>query len=185
MKEGTRRMKIPARRGGILRIRPGSLANFSGGAGYMPFIVLWSVPVSIVFGLISSVILHFNGPLLSKASEPGDETTEKRELFEFTRYARRHLVVCAVLTVLAGAFLFASGQSMVYGDKLKYAPATFVLTVGPMIAGFLSTLLLVKLISRRGARFTNFLIAAAAHLLLLAACLPVLMLVSAVTGAGI
>jgi hypothetical protein len=39
-------MRFRPLRGRTLRLRPGPLANFSGGAGFMPFIMFLSVPAS-------------------------------------------------------------------------------------------------------------------------------------------
>lgn len=42
----------------ILKLRPGLLANFSGGAGYMPFVVVFSYPVACVGNLVATVLVH-------------------------------------------------------------------------------------------------------------------------------
>ena len=49
-------MQFGTDKGRILRIRPGHLANFSGGAGYMPFIVMFSVPLAII-GVVWMLLL--------------------------------------------------------------------------------------------------------------------------------
>jgi len=74
---------------------------------------------------------------------------------------------------------------MVYGDKVKYALVTAIFAVGPLVAWVLSMLVLVQLIVRRGAKWTNLFIAALIHVLLLAACIPLIMLASAITGARV
>lgn len=167
--------------GKILRIRPGPLANFSGAAGYMPFIVMVSVPASVLLGILSSLILHFRGKhLLTSDNNP------KTALHEFLRYAWGHTKVCVAIACVLGVLLLIYGQSMLYtDDKLKYVLLTVVFAVGPLVAWILSTFALLFLMRRRGAKWTNLLIATLLHLVLLAACIPVLLLVSAITGAQI
>ena len=87
----------------ILRIRPGQLANFSGGAGYMPFIFVESVLVSFVGMLVSKIVLKivasvYYGPDLIRALELQSYLGKRRwaaqgaDFNEFVRYAIRHLV---------------------------------------------------------------------------------------------
>jgi len=171
-------MKIRNAKGGILRIRPGNLANFSGGAGYMPFIVIYSVIASVLFGILGSLFLHLRGRTFLTA---GDGT--RTGLHEFVRYARWHTLVCIIIAIVAGVVLFRFGQTMVYGDKAKYALVTAVFAMGPLTAWVLSSFALIRLIVRWGASWTNLLIAAAIHVILLAACILLIMLVSAITGA--
>ena len=173
-------MRFIGGRGRILRLRPGQLANFSGGAGYMPFIVMFSVPASILFGVAGSPFLHLRGKrVLARAEGPG------AGLHEFVRFACWHGLVSLLLAVAAGAILFVFGQSMVYGDRVRYALVTLVFAAGPLAAWLLSSLVLVLLMVRRGARWTNLLLAAVALAVLLAACVPLLMAVSALTGVRI
>jgi len=164
-------------KGRILRIRPGHLANFSGGAGYMPFIVMFSVPASIVFGFLGSLFLGVRGRRLL-----GADSGTKTGLHEFVRLARWHTLACLVIAVVAGVGLFCFANNMVYGDKAKYALLTAIFAAGPLVAWALSMVALAQLIARRGARWTNLLIAAVIHVLLLAACVPLAMLASAITG---
>jgi hypothetical protein len=171
-------MKRRNAKGRILRIRPGHLANFSGGAGYMPFIVVLSVPASVLFGIVGSLLLSHRGRrLLGAGNGP------KTGLHEFARYAYWHTLACIVIATAAGATLFCLANEMVYGDKVDYAVMTAVFAAGPLVAWILSTVVLVRLIARRGAKRTNLLIAAAIHALLLAAGIPLIMLASAITGA--
>jgi hypothetical protein len=74
---------------------------------------------------------------------------------------------------------------MVYGDKAKYAVVTAIFATGPLAAWVLSMVALAQLIARRGAKWTNLLIAAVIHVLLLAACIPLIMLASTITGARV
>lgn len=168
------------RRGRIIRIRPGHLANFSGGAGYMPFIVMFSVPASAVFGVVGSLALHLRGRALLAGREDA-----RAGLYQFVRYLRWHAAVSLVLAGAAGVALFAAGQNMVYGSKVKYAAVTAVLACGPVGAWLVSSALLAVLIAWRGPRWTNLLLAAVAHLLLLGLCIPLAMLVSAAAGAPV
>lgn len=161
-------MRIRNSKGRILRIRPGQLANFSGGAGYMPFILIFSLPASILFGIISSLILQRR----AKRSLEQDDNP-RTELYDFGQYAFLHTIVCIIIAVIAGFSLFFFGETMVYGNKADYAWKTVVLAFGPFAAWLLSTRLLIWLIERRGAEPTNLAIAAAAHVLLLVPCIPV------------
>jgi len=68
-------------RGHILRVRPGHLSNFSGGAGYMPFVIFLSVPASFLLWLIASVTLFIRSagvrrlPSVLDAPRPTGDTT--------------------------------------------------------------------------------------------------------------
>jgi hypothetical protein len=183
-------MKIRNAKGRILRIRPGHLANFSGAAGYMPFIVIFSVPASFLFGIIGSLFLHFRArhlltdhfhgrPVFTSDNDP------KTGLYEFVRYARRHTLTCLITAIVTGICFFCWGQNMVYGNKSLYAPLTVILATGPLAAWVLSSLALMRLIEWRGARWTNLVTAAAIHVLLLFACIPLIIFVSWITGANL
>jgi len=166
--------------GGILKVRPGHLANFSGGAGYMPFIMFLSVPASVLFGTIASLILAGKGKdLLS------NDNGHKTGLHDFIQYAWRHTLVCFFLSVLGGGLLFILGNACVYGNKFQYALVTAVFAFGPLAAWLLSMLLLIKLIIWRGPQWNNLVLAALAHAGFLGACIPLLMLISAITGARV
>ncbi|MBN1676250.1 MAG: hypothetical protein JXR37_34720 [Kiritimatiellae bacterium] len=169
----------------ILRIRPGHLANFSGGAGYMPFIVMFSVPASFICTLVGNLILHVKARsfIRQEAGEP--LCTPRVELGDFMRYAWKHLGACAALTLLAGAVLFTKANALVYGNAVVYAPLTFLFAVGPLVAWVLSSLLLVRLIVRRGPRRTNLLLSVTAYAALLGAGLGLVVLIGSVTEAGL
>lgn len=173
-------MRFWTDKGRILKIRPGHLANFSGGAGYMPFIVMFSVPASALFGLLGSLFLTVRGRRLL-----GADSDTNTGLHEFVRFARWHTLACLVIAVVAGVVLFCFANNMVYGDKAEYAVVTAIFATGPLVAWVLSMVTLARLIARRGARWTNLLIAAVIHVLLLAACIPLIMLASAITGARV
>jgi hypothetical protein len=146
----------------------------------MPFIVMFSVPASAVFGLFGSLYLTVRGRRLL-----GADSDTKTGLHEFVRFARWHTLVCLIIAVVAGVILFCFANTMVYGDKMKYAVVTAIFATGPLAAWVLSMLALAWLIARRGAKWTNLLIAAAVHILLVAACIPLIMLASAITGARV
>ena len=167
-------------RGRILKIRPGHLANFSGGAGYMPFIIIFSVPASALFAVLGSLFLTVRGRRLL-----GVDGGSKTGLHEFVRFARWHTLACLIIAVVAGAVLFCLANTMVYGSKWQYALVTAIFAAGPLGAWVLSMVALVRLIGHRGAQWTNFLIAAVVYALLLAACIPLIMLASAITGARV
>lgn len=174
-------MRFWTDKGRILKIRPGHLANFSGGAGYMPFIVMFSVPASALFGFVGSLFLTARGRRLLGADSGGTKTA----LHEFVRFAHWHTLMCLIIAVVAGVILFCFANTMVYGDKVKYAVVTAIFATGPLAAWVLSMVALAQLIARRGAKWTNLLIAAVIHVLLLAACIPLIMLASAITGARV
>ncbi|MBN2384956.1 hypothetical protein JXQ70_18945 [bacterium] len=168
------------RKNGILKIRPGHLANFSGGAGYMPFVIIFSVPASLLFAIIGSLCLYARGRyFLSSSASP------KTGLHEFVRYAHWHSLICILIAIIVGIILFCFGLTMLYGNKLKYALVTAVFTMGPLAAWVLSSLVLVRLIEHRGSTWTNLFISAVLYIILLAACIPLLMLVSTITGAPV
>jgi hypothetical protein len=178
--KGDEAMRFGIGKGRILKIRPGHLANFSGGAGYMPFVVIYSVPASILFGFLGSLLLTARGRKLLGA---GGDT--KTGLHEFVRFARWHSMVCLTATVVAGTFLFVCGNALVYGDKVMYAPITAIFAMGPFAAWLVSMVVLARLIVRRGPKKTNIVISSIVHALLLAACIPLSMLVSAITGSAL
>lgn len=156
-----------------MRLRPGPLANFSGGAGYMPFIVFLSVPSSLVFALISWILLGLKGRRSQPVSSEGGAGPAPVPLHVFARYARIHLRVCFVLAAGLGLGFFIMGNRMVYGDEWRYGLATVVLAAGPVVAAFLSTVVLAQLILKRGARGTNLVYALLVYLGLLLAGAPV------------
>lgn len=171
-------MSLFRRSGRVLRIRPGHLANFSGGAGYMPFILLLSVPASVLFGIVGSLVLSFQASRLL-----GSDDHRKNGLYEFVRYAHWHTLVCVILGAIAGVILFCRANDMVYGSKLQYAATTAVCALWPIVAWLLSTVVLVRLIVHRGIRVANLLLAALIHMALLAAAIPLFAFASRLTEA--
>ena len=95
-------------RGRILKIRPGHLANFSGGAGYMPFIIIFSVPASALFAVLGSLFLTVRGRRLL-----GVDGGSKTGLHEFVRFARWHTLACLIIAVVAGLIAKMSPSDIV------------------------------------------------------------------------
>ncbi|MFH0954458.1 MAG: hypothetical protein V1873_09035 [Verrucomicrobiota bacterium] len=153
-------------RGRILRIRPGHLANFSGGAGYMPFIAGFSVPLSALYGVVSSLIVFFTArATLSKPTVL--EPRRKTDLATFVKFAWIFLIICAVLGAVTGGVLFVYGLNMVYGDLTEYAGLTFLFTFGPLVAWYLALLLLVWLSLRYSPRWYHLALAVLAYVALM------------------
>jgi hypothetical protein len=155
-------------RGRILKIRPGPLANFSGGAGYMPFIVFLSVPASALFWLVSSVILY------SKARPSGDPPAladaheEQVPLVAIASQASKHLSICFVIAAVAGALFLVMGLRMVYSNEARYVGMAACLALGPVISWFVSTVVLVRLGGAHGPRGRNLAYSAGVFVALLA-----------------
>jgi hypothetical protein len=186
-------MKLALGRGKILRIRPGHLANFSGGAGYMPFVIFFSAPVSFMFGLVGSLSLYF----MDKASDPdgsasaaartkallvapdtGCHRKRRTSLYDLADHGDWHLLICAVLTIVAGTLFFFMALSAVYGSKSQYAIGALLIGAGPFVAWFFSTWMLVRWTYRSGARVANLLLAGLTHLALIIICFMVAIFVS-------
>jgi hypothetical protein len=171
-------MKFFKRKGRLLRLRPGPLANFSGGAGYMPFITMYSVQTSILFVIVSSIVLFFKRRALGDESDPTRYSVDSIPMHKFVNYVYVHIAVCVVLTIVVGLVLFVMGESDVYGSKMHYAVMTFVFAVGPLIAALLSMLYLVKLLINQGAKWLFLLVGLGIHILLLIALLPIFWIVT-------
>ena len=150
---------------GILRIRPGPLANFSGGAGYMPFIIIFSVPASFVFEIVGSLILHSKWKAALSGDSESDETLHKAALNEFILYAYRHLNSCVLISVIIGIVLFFMGISQVYDFKAVHIFHALVYSFGPFIAWVMSTFLLIQQIYEHGDRFFNLVFAGVIYIL--------------------
>lgn len=165
-------MNLKKNIGGILRVRPGHLANFSGAAGYMPFIVITSVPASLLFGIVTSLILTIRGRSIS-----GEEGWHKTGLYTFVQFVRWHTSICILIGIAAGIFLLSGAMKMSNSHALKYILMAVVLAAGPLAAWLLSMFALIWLIMRRGPLWTNLIFAALAHILLLAACIPLLKII--------
>lgn len=160
-------MRLFKRRGKTLRIRPGPLANFSGGAGYMPMFVVWSVPISIIYGFVSSIILMTCGRDLYHQAVPSDGATCKLPLHSLVRYTTIHLIVTGVIGAAVSLWLFVMGINSVKGDKVEYIGATLLITAGPIVAAYLSTVLLVRLMVRDRPRWLHYFSSMLAFILML------------------
>lgn len=171
-------MRLPWQRGRILRLRPGHLANFSGAAGYMPFIVGLSVPISILFALAAWISLWVRGQWIER-----DLYGRPANMADFERFARRHTVACAVIGLVAGIVFFVMGQGMVYGSKLQFALVTAVLAFWPMVAWVGSSVVLALAIIEHGPSGWNLLRAVGAYLALLLLVIPLMFVASLLSGA--
>lgn len=147
------------RRGRVLRVRPGHLANFSGGAGYMPFIIFFSVPASIVGHLVSTIVLAVAGRRAARRPSP------EGDLSGFLRNARVHLLFCWILGGILGALFTAWAITLIYDPAPSLYVAAAVLGAGPFLAWVLSARLLVRLTAARGPRPGNVVLAVLLYLL--------------------
>jgi len=131
-----------------LRVRPGHLANFSGGAGYLPFVwFLFALPASLLSMVTSTIVLF----LVARSFRQGDEGNLRNGRFDFAallKYARIHLALCAAAAAGLGAWLFWQGMESTYASG--YAAAAVLLCVGPIIAWLVSHAAMIWMIYRRG-----------------------------------
>ncbi|MBN2580101.1 MAG: hypothetical protein JXB10_14015 [Pirellulales bacterium] len=149
----------------------------------MPFIVIFSVPASLVFGLVGSLLLYFKGNAIFGNDPDAPGHFSRATLDTFVRYTVRHLIVCILLALIAGAFLFSWANEMVYGDKTKYLLLTLVYSIGPLIAWIVSTLLLMRLMYVQGPKPWQLLLAGGLQLLLLLAGIPLLAVLDSLISA--
>jgi hypothetical protein len=147
---------------GIMRIRPGLLANFSGGAGYMPFVLFMTAPLSLVSALISHLVLYGSSKRWFKMSDSGSPV----DLISMQRHIQIHMLICVVLAIIMGLVFVSIGSGMVYGDKLSYLLATIMFGAGPFAAWCITTLFLAFLLVRKGARWFCPVIALLLHVVL-------------------
>lgn len=136
------------RRGRILRIRPGHLANFSGGAGYMPCTIIFSAPLSLLLQLITSISLHARARSLE--AEDSEGKLPPIGLHEFAHSARIHLVIGAIVAFVATMILFLRGQQLVYSSTEQYALACLIISAGPFVLWLALARVHILLIARYG-----------------------------------
>ena len=139
----------------ILKTRPGNLANFSGGSGYMPFIVIFSAPLSFIGTFISNLVVHIAARKMFRCKEIDNKDFQSVDLVRFLKYAKIHLIVCFILAIIAGITFFIIGITMLYSFEAIYILEAFLIGAGPFIGYWISTYILVKLISKRGAKISN------------------------------
>lgn len=151
--------------GRILRLRVGPLANFSGGAGYMPFVGFLSLPISLLYTLAGHAVLYWKARCLMGKTQGSERRVP---LHQFVSYAYRHLIVCGAVAIATGAALFAFGSSALYGSVVRYAPLTFLFACGPLVAWIVSTWALMRLVAAYELRARLLLIAAAIDIVILA-----------------
>lgn len=155
------------RRKRVLRLRPGHLANFSGGSGYMPFVTIYSVPASLLCAVLSFFLLSSAGRKLSKGGSPEDTGKPRTDLSGFMNYAVLHLLICLVITALAVLFMYPFAVGLIYDMAPGLETAAFFLSVGPFLALLLSSVVLVVLTWQLGFRPQNLMIAALIYLIVL------------------
>ncbi len=142
--------------------------------------VIYSVPASAFFFVVSSLILHMKGRKL--LPEQGSARTG---LYQFVRYGTLHSLFSLIVFLAAGGYLYITSLQSVYGYWGNYVLHALIVTCGPLIAWLLSSVILIRLMLRRGARVTNLLYASLAYVFLLLSCIPLMMLVMAFTGTSI
>ncbi len=126
------------------------MANFSGGYGYMPYVVLLSGPAGFLSMLISSSIIYRTAQKMLGADEELSENTPRADISDFMSYAWRHIGLCLVFYTLASAGFIALGISAEYEAAFQWHVMAFFCGAGPFILSLLSTLWLVDLIRTEG-----------------------------------
>lgn len=153
---------------GIIKIRKGHLANFSGGAGYMPFVVIFSVPVSIICTLISNIVILSVAKGLERKSKKEQVPIE---LFKLENYIRIHIKICFAIGIISTIFLCIWGYMSMYSystNALVYIPSLLCLAAGPIAAFILSTYYLIKNIVYEMKIWKSFFIAIGIYLVITA-----------------
>lgn len=143
--------------GKVLKVRPGHLANFSGGAGYMPFIIIFSVPASFICNLISNIIIFMAARKIKKKENDEKADSYIVALAEFNSYAKKNMTVTLIISLILSIVFFIMGISMVYSDKLMYIIPAIILSIGPIIAYVLSIKYLLSVTCKKGFKKVNFL----------------------------
>ncbi|MHB9095116.1 MAG: hypothetical protein ACYC21_10610 [Eubacteriales bacterium] len=146
-------MKLFSKR--ILKIRPGHLANFSGGAGYMPFIVIFSIPASLVSSLVSNLTIYYVAKKLFRGTGNDNIEFSPTGLSEFITHVKKHLVVLFIVSVILSVALFSLAWYLTYQFESYFLIAMFLLSVGPILAYVISTVLLIKLTCAKGLKKAN------------------------------
>lgn len=152
---------------GLLRIRPGHLANFSGGAGYMPFVTILSVPASLIGVFVGYVVLHLKSKSTLRELRDSDDSLHPTELTKFFVAANKHLKNCLLITLLVGSALFFFGMGLVYQGSAMIVVYALFYSFGPLLAWVLSTWVLVRQIYKNGVRISNLVFAAEIYLLIM------------------
>jgi hypothetical protein len=167
---------IPRRRGRVLRVRPGHLANFSGASGYMPFIVLFSVPASFVAFLVSSLVASLQVRALARGSG-GDGPAEtpdaapREDLTAYVGLVRTHLLWCLGVTVLLGLLFTVWAIDLIYTPSPDLIVVAIVLAVGPLVSWLVSVRFLFRLLRTRGPHVGLVVLSLLVYVLGIALCL--------------
>ncbi|KNY30213.1 hypothetical protein [Pseudobacteroides cellulosolvens] len=135
----------------ILKVRPGHLANFSGGAGYMPMVVIFSVFITFISTIISNIIVYNVSKKISQGKIHDIEKQKKVELSSILLYTNWHIRICLVIALIEAIPLLIFGYSAIYSqDKVRYIFPAIMLSVGPVIGFLISTWVLIKMILTQG-----------------------------------
>jgi len=154
-------------RGRILRVRPGHLSNFSGGAGYAGLICFISVPIAWLLTIIASITLYL-------ASRRG-QLTRYGDLTYYSdadgyqapvgawRLARRYLITLIVVAVVGiiGLLVCLQAPINVYSKGYAYhldALKVLVLAAGPFFAAGITFGFQYFLCRRRGGRWWHLIV---------------------------
>ena len=152
------RTPISVQPGHILRVRPGIMANFSGGYGYMPLVLLVSVPLGLISTLISNSLIYTTAKRMRLQGADESEDLVRVDISRLRRHIYQHLKNCVIIYVLMGGFLALWASGSLYESSMNWYFWTIVLAAGPFLLALVSTLVLSKLILTKGVRFI-FLIA--------------------------
>ena len=131
--------------------------------------VVFSAPLSFLFGIIGSIILHAKGKSLLNTETESDDSLHRVALAEFLQSAHRHLRFCFLVTLIVGALLFTRGMGLVYSFKPIYLISGLLYSFGPFFAWVISTRLLAQLIYEYGSRPSNLVYAGITHIVLVIA----------------
>lgn len=135
----------------ILKVRPGHLANFSGGAGYMPIVVIFSTIITFISTIISNILVYSVSKKISQGKIDDIEKQEKVELSSILLYTNQHIKICLVIALFEAIPLLIFGYSAIYSqDKVRYIFPVIMLAVGPVIGFLISTWALIKMILAQG-----------------------------------
>jgi len=139
----------------LMRVRPGIMANFSGGYGYMPFVVLVSVPLGLVTSLMTNCIVYFTARSM-RLETPGERNTnfsERVNISRYLKYVLLYLGFSLLFYFVAGSYLTQIAVRLLYEESLHWVFWAIVLSTAPLILAFFSTVLLSILIWIRGVRW--------------------------------
>jgi len=158
-------------RGRILRVRPGHLSNFSGGAGYSPCIVLLAGPIAFILSMIASITLYLasrQGRLTYYSDADGYQPPADGVLDYASpaptgawMIARRYLItwiVLAIVGITSAVILALQAMGNVYSTDAKYLFGAWGYAASPFLA-VVATFWFQYFLSRRwGGRWWHLII---------------------------